>query len=332
MSITPDSYTGLDTLPQQIIQKLNKRGFTFNLMVVGKSGLGKSTLVNSIFASHLKNSVGKSYELNKTMEIQVKSHLIVENNVQVKVSIVDTPGFGDLINNDKAWEPIVKYIRDQYSLYLRRELTPARERTITDTRVHAVIYFVFPSGHGLSSLDVLAMKAISECANLIPVIAKSDTLTLDERFAFKVRVKEELKAHGIQIYPNIYGLDLEGFNDAEKRANDKVSSLMPFAVVGSERNVVIDGKATPGRRTKWGTININDPNHCEFVAFRDFLLKNHLQELIEATAIVHYETFRTKQLLALKESTGTPKPQNAPSATGKPASPSGQMKQPVKGK
>jgi septin family protein len=30
---------------------------------------------------------------------------------------------------------------------------------------------------------------------------------------------------------------------------------MPFAVVGSERNVVIDGKATPGRRTKWGTIN-----------------------------------------------------------------------------
>lgn len=128
-----------------------------------------------------------------------------------------------MINNEKAWEPIVKYIRDQYSLYLRRELTPARERTITDTRVHAVIYFVFPSGHGLSSLDILAMKAISECANLIPVIAKSDTLTLDERFAFKVRVKEELKAHGIQVYPNIYGLDLEGLNAAEKKANDQVS-------------------------------------------------------------------------------------------------------------
>ena len=185
MSITPESYTGLDTIPQQIIQKLNKKGFTFNLMVVGKSGLGKSTLVNSIFACHLKNSVGKSYELSKTTEVQVKTHLIVENDVQVKVSIVDTPGFGDLINNEKAWEPIVKYIRDQYSLYLRRELTPARERTITDTRVHAVIYFVFPSGHGLSSLDVLAMKAISECANLIPVIAKSDTLTLEERLEFK---------------------------------------------------------------------------------------------------------------------------------------------------
>jgi septin 3/9/12 len=133
-----------------------------------------------------------------------------------------------LINNEKAWEPVVKYIKDQYSLYLRRELTPARERSITDTRVHAVIYFVFPSGHGLSSLDILAMKAISECANLIPVIAKSDTLTLEERFAFKARVKDELKAHGIQVYPNIYGLHLEELSATEKKANEQVAVFLTF--------------------------------------------------------------------------------------------------------
>ena len=39
-------------------------------------------------------------------------------------------------------------------------------------------------------------------------------------------------------------------------------------------------------------------------------MKSHLHELIEATSTVHYETFRTKQLLALKESTGTPKLQS----------------------
>ena len=130
-----------------------------------------------------------------------------------------------MINNEKAWEPVVKYIKDQYSLYLRRELTPARERSITDTRVHAVIYFVFPSGHGLSSLDILAMKAISECANLVPVIAKSDTLTLEERFAFKARVKDELKTHGIQVYPNIYGLHLAELSAAEKKSNEQVAVL-----------------------------------------------------------------------------------------------------------
>ena len=31
-------------------------------------------------------------------------------------------------------------------------------------------------------------------------------------------------------------------------------------------------------------------------------IRTHLQDLIETTAQIHYETFRSKQLLALKES------------------------------
>lgn len=34
---------------------------------------------------------------------------------------------------------------------------------------------------------------------------------------------------------------------------------------------------------------------------RNFLTKTHLQDLIESTAHIHYESFRSKQLLALKE-------------------------------
>ncbi len=74
-------------------------------------------------------------------------------------------------------------------------------------------------------------------------------------------------------------------------------------MIGSERNVVIDGKAVPGRRTRWGTIHIQDEQQCEFTSFKNFLLKTHLHDLIESTGSVHYESFRTKQLLALKEST-----------------------------
>ena len=141
---------------------------------------------------------------------------------------IGSTGFGDYLNNESAWEPIVKYIKDQYSLYLRRELTPARERVITDTRVHAALYFIFPSGHGLSPLDLLTMKQISEVCNLIPVIAKSDALTLEERAAFKARVREELRIHGIQVYPNIYGMDLESLDSVSKQANDKVSVILIF--------------------------------------------------------------------------------------------------------
>ena len=31
--------------------------------------------------------------------------------------------------------------------------------------------------------------------------------------------------------------------------------MIPFAIVGSEKNVVIDGKSVRGRRNRWGVIN-----------------------------------------------------------------------------
>jgi len=68
-----------------------------------------------------------------------------------------------------------------------------------------------------------------------------------------------------------------------------------------KKNVVIDGKSVRGRRNRWGVINVENENHCEFVHLRDFLTRTHLQDLIETTAQIHYEAFRSKQLLALKE-------------------------------
>ena len=101
--------------------------------------------------------------------------------------------------------------------------------------------------------------------------------------------------------------------------------MIPFAVVGSERTVIIDGKPVRGRKNRWGVVNVDDERHCEFVYLRNFLTRyvpdslstppftvltigacayrTHLQDLIETTAQIHYEAFRSKQLLALKEQT-----------------------------
>ena len=36
--------------------------------------------------------------------------VIIENGVRLRLNIVDTPGYGDQINNDNCWDPIVKYV------------------------------------------------------------------------------------------------------------------------------------------------------------------------------------------------------------------------------
>ncbi|KAJ3051040.1 cell division control protein [Rhizophlyctis rosea] len=307
--VTLTGYVGFDSITQQIEKKLLKRGFTFNLMVVGRTGLGKSTLVNTIFASHLIDSKAPKRAADaprQTTEITSVTNVIEENGVRLKLTITDTPGYGDQVNNENCWEPIIKYIKEQYSQYLRKELTPARERRIPDTRVHAILFFISPTGHALTPLDITVLKRLSEYANVIPVIAKSDSLTMEERQAFKRRIKDEIEFHGIRCYPYIDSVEddvlLEG-ERIDRGVVQAIRDMIPFAVVGSERNIVIDGNAVRGRRTRWGMVNVEDESHCEFTHLRNFLTRTHLQDMIETTAVVHYEAFRTKQLLALKEST-----------------------------
>jgi septin 3/9/12 len=139
--------------------------------------------------------------IRQTTEIQAVSHTIEENGVRLRLNIVDTPGYGDLINNERCWDPIVKYIKDQHSAYLRKELTAQRERYLQDTRIHCCLFFIQPSGHGLKPIDIVVLKKLSEFVNVVPVIAKSDSLTLEERAAFKERIKEEFAFHNLRMYP-----------------------------------------------------------------------------------------------------------------------------------
>lgn len=139
--------------------------------------------------------------IRSTTEIQTVSHIIEENGVRLRLNIVDTPGYGDLINNERCWDPIVKYIKDQHSAYLRKELTAQRERYLQDTRIHCCLFFIQPSGHGLKPIDIVVLKKLSEFVNVVPVIAKADSLTLEERAAFKERIKEEFTFHSLRMYP-----------------------------------------------------------------------------------------------------------------------------------
>lgn len=37
--------------------------------------------------------------------------------------------------------------------------------------------------------------------------------------------------------------------------------------------MIIDGKSVRGRKNRWGVVNVEDVNHCEFMHLRNFLTR-----------------------------------------------------------
>ncbi|ALC40903.1 pnut [Drosophila busckii] len=291
-------YVGFANLPNQVYRKAVKRGFEFTLMVVGASGLGKSTLINSMFLSDIYNAEqypGPSLRKKKTVAVEATKVMLKENGVNLTLTVVDTPGFGDAVDNSNCWVPILEYVDSKYEEYLTAESRVYR-KTISDNRVHCCLYFIAPSGHGLLPLDIACMQSLSDKVNLVPVIAKADTMTPDEVHLFKKQILNEIAQHKIKIYD--FPATLE--DDAEEsKATQNLRSRVPFAVVGANTIIELDGKKVRGRRYPWGLVEVENLTHCDFIALRNMVIRTHLQDLKDVTNNVHYENYRCRKLSEL---------------------------------
>ncbi|NWI61141.1 SEPT4 protein, partial [Calyptomena viridis] len=158
-----------------------------------------------------------------TQTVEITKHVvdIEEKGVKLRLTIVDTPGFGDAVNNTECWKPVADYIDQQFEQYFRDE-SGLNRKNIQDNRVHCCIYFISPFGHGygqlgwgwegqgtrgslgsshrLRPLDVEFMRALHQRVNIVPVLAKADTLTPAEVERMKNKIREEIDRYGIHIY------------------------------------------------------------------------------------------------------------------------------------
>ena len=129
--------------------------------------------------------------------------------------------------------------------------------------------------NSLKALDIDFLKRLHERVNIIPVIAKADTLSEEEKNAFKKRILEDLEFHKI----NVYNIESEVDDDAETKKRDSdlrvcffrffsflftsfsplfffdfFQAAMPFAVVGSDKEYEVNGKKVRARKYPWGLI------------------------------------------------------------------------------
>ncbi|XP_054598685.1 septin 4b isoform X5 [Nothobranchius furzeri] len=315
-------YVGFATLPNQVHRKSVKKGFDFTLMVAGESGLGKSTLVNSLFLTDLYkdrkllNAEGEDTttttvhvslvvvdvlnqslfhflpeRITQTVEITKHTVDIEEKGVKLKLTIVDTPGFGDAVNNTECWKSVADYIDQQFEQYFRDE-SGLNRKNIQDNRVHCCLYFISPFGHGLRPLDVEFMRALHEKVNIVPILAKADTLTPIEVKKKKFKIREEIEQYGIKIYQFP---DCDSDEDEEFKQQDlELKESIPFAVIGSNTVVEAKGKRVRGRLYPWGIVEVENSTHCDFIKLRNMLVRTHMQDLKDVTRETHYENYRAQ--------------------------------------
>ncbi|XP_008325616.1 septin-8-A isoform X2 [Cynoglossus semilaevis] len=282
-------HVGFDSLPDQLVSKSVANGFCFNILCVGETGIGKSTLMNTLFNTVFENEEASHYQ-NK-VQLQPQTYDLEESNVNLKLTIVHTVGFGDQINKEDSYKPVLDYIDTQFGRYLEEEMKIKRSLfNYHDTRIHVCLYFITPTGHSLKSLDLVTMKKLDSKVNIIPVIAKADTVSKSELDKLKIKIMSELVSNGVQIY------QFPTEDEAVTEINASMNTHLPFAVVGSVEEVQIGNKMVKARLYPWGTVQVENENHCDFVKLREMLLRVNMEDLRDQTHARHYELYRRCRL------------------------------------
>ncbi|XP_036080132.1 septin-10 isoform X1 [Rousettus aegyptiacus] len=288
-SLTMSGHVGFESLPDQLVNRSIQQGFCFNILCVGETGIGKSTLIDTLFNTNFEDS--ESSHFYPHVRLKAQTYELQESNVRLKLTIVNTVGFGDQINKDKSYQPIIDYIDAQFEAYLQEELKIKRSLfNYHDSRIHVCLYFISPTGHSLKTLDLLTMKSLDCKVNIIPVIAKADAISKTELQKFKIKLMSELVSNGVQIYQ--FPTDDESI----AKINASMNGHLPFAVVGSMDEVKVGNKMVKARQYPWGVVQVENENHCDFVKLREMLICTNMEDLREQTHTRHYELYRRCKL------------------------------------
>ncbi|KZT57247.1 hypothetical protein CALCODRAFT_555459 [Calocera cornea HHB12733] len=230
---------------------------TFNLLVAGARGSGKTSLLNLLLAtSHLPPG---SRAAQRPRLQQHPTAAIVERKMEVQqglrrymLQVVDTPGLelaeGRELEFDRAVQDLVRYQEKRMGEALVMESKVVREM-VADQLVHICIYLVDPSSVlprpapssttstststdtaspkpapsaaqdlRMHPRDILAIRRLSARYHVLPLISKSDTLTDRQLSRVKAAVRRDVGEGGGW---GVFGFGVEGAGEGTGAGEEK---------------------------------------------------------------------------------------------------------------
>merc|ERR1712187_102415 len=178
--------------------------------------------------------------------------------------LIDSPGWGDTLSLKRNFKIVTNYITKTLRQQLKKETAIGRRmQPHHEIARHVdVVLYVF-SPHRCKGIDMAFLKRLHKHVSIVPVLAKSDTMTEEELLKFRGEVTDALKQADIEV------------------------AHPPIAVVCAY--------PSSGRNYPWGVARSEDERHSELPKLRSFLMTDGLLKLKKESQ-QHYEEFRAKTL------------------------------------
>lgn len=122
-------------------------------------------------------------------------------------------------------------------------------------------------------MDLEFLQRVCTKVNVIPVIGRADSLLPNEIATYKAavllfltyKILREFEQHDIRAYPTFHADDKEFISELEQ--------YMPFSIIGSDKLISVKGKMVRGRTYRWGSVEVENPLHCDFLHLKQMLIR-----------------------------------------------------------
>lgn len=189
------------------------------VMVVGDSGLGKTTLIRTLLSTpgerlqvHDGSFTPRAQFARDPGSLCSTITWRDEEDKSIWVyRVQDTPGYGDDLDMQSNIDLIIRYVEAQNQKWLDMETSRRRVDDLQeaeDPRVDVCIFCIPP--HRVRPVDLKYMADISQHVPVLPVITKADTMTIREAVAYRSEVAAKLanpQSVGLREKINVFRFD-----------------------------------------------------------------------------------------------------------------------------